>query len=446
MKLVLGVPNEKQRLFFAAKNRYVAYGGARGGGKSWAVRRKSLLLALRYGGIKILIVRRSYGELRENHIRPLVRDTKGVAVYKEMDKSLAFLNGSMIFFGFCGCVSDVDRYQGMEFDVIFLDEATHFPEEVFDALKVCIRGVNDIPKRFYLTCNPGGVGHGWVKRLFIDRNFREGEKGEDYVFIKATVFDNKALLKQDPAYVEQLKALPPQRRRAWLDGDWDVFSGQFFGEFDWNVHVIKPCGLRREWTRIRVFDYGLDRLACLWIALDGMGRAYVYDELCVSNLIVSEAARRILSHNGDEVFCTLAPADLWGRSQESGRSRAEIFAACGLVLTMVKSERIGGWFNVREWLKVVVNEKGERDSRLKIFENCEELIRCLPAVQFAKGGVEDVATEPHDLTHVVDALRYFCAWRPVAADFGCMLGQDRHIEIDDEDEEELDFFSYGGEE
>lgn len=445
VKLVLGVPNEKQRMFFEAKNRYVAYGGARGGGKSWAVRRKALLLALRYSGIRILIVRRSYGELRENHIRPLCRDADGVAVFRELDKSLAFLNGSIIFFGYCGCVSDVDRYQGMEFDVIFLDEATHFAEEVFDALKVCVRGVNDFPKRFYLTCNPGGVGHGWVKRLFVERNYHAGERAEDYLFIKATVYDNKALMSQDPEYVAQLEALPEQRRRAWLDGDWDVFSGQFFAEFDWKVHVVKHFRPPKEWRRIRVFDYGLDRLACLWIAIDGEGKAYVYDELCESNLIVSEAARRILAHNDDEVFCTLAPADLWGRSQESGRSRAEIFAAYGLNLTMVRSERIGGWFNVREWLKIEYDDNYQAVSRLKIGENCEELIRCLPAVQFAKGGVEDVAGEPHELTHVVDALRYFCVWRPVAADFGCMLGQAEPND-DDEEDDSLDFLEYGSEE
>ena len=446
MKLVLGVPNEKQRMLKKKKNRYVAYGGARGGGKSWAVRRKALLLALRYSGIKVLIVRRSYGELRENHIRPLCQDTKGVAVFRELDKSLAFLNGSLIFFGFCGCASDVDRYQGMEFDVIFLDEATQFAEEIFDALKVCVRGVNDFPKRFYLTCNPGGVGHGWVKRLFVDRNYRAGEQAEDYLFIKATVYDNEALMSQDPEYVKQLEALPPQRRRAWLDGDWEVFSGQFFGEFDWKVHVVKDMVVGKDWTKIRVFDYGLDRLACLWIAIDGDGRAYVYDELCESNLIVSEAARKILAHNADEVFCTLAPADLWGRSQESGRSRAEIFASCGLNLTMVRSERIGGWFNVREWLKVERDSNDRAVSRLKISAKCEELIRCLPAVQFAKGGVEDVANEPHELTHVVDALRYFCVWRPVAADFGCLLGQ-KPVIIDDEDEDEsLDFLGYGSDE
>ena len=441
MRLNLGKPSKKQEEFLQATQRYVAYGGARGGGKSWAVRRKALLLALKYAGIKILIVRKTYGELRENHIRPICKDALGIGYFRELDKSLKFVNGSMIFFGYCGSASDVDRYQGMEFDVIFLDEATQFTEDVFDALRVCIRGVNDFPKRFYLTCNPGGVGHAWVKRLFVDRKFRDGEDPNDYVFIRANVYDNQALMRENPEYIRQLQSLPEARRRAWLDGDWDVFAGQFFSEFDYGVHVIKGFRIPREWTKVRVFDYGLDRLACLWIALDGKGNGYVYDELCMSNLIVSEAARRILAHNEDEVLCTLAPGDLWGRSQESGRCRADIFAQSGLVLTKVRGDRISGWFNVREWLRVFERE-GKMESRLKIFDDCKELIRCLALVQFEKDETEDVAKEPHELTHVVDALRYFCVWRPIAYDYGKQFGRNLVME---EEEEELDSFCrFGG--
>lgn len=242
-EIVIEEPNDKQREFFLARARYVAYGGARGGGKSWAVRKKAQLMALKYGGIKILILRRTFPELRTNHILPLVADLQNVARYKEVDKTIYFPNGSMIIFGYCDTDKDVGHYQGQEYDVIFMDEATHFTEYMFDTLKVCVRGANDFPRRFYLTCNPGGVGHEWVKRLFITRQYRASERPEDYQFIKALVYDNKVLMEKDPEYVRQLENLPDGLREAWLEGSWDVFAGQYFPEFDARVHTCEPFAI-----------------------------------------------------------------------------------------------------------------------------------------------------------------------------------------------------------
>ena len=119
MQVSIPPPNKKQAAFFKARNRFVAYGGARGGGKSWAVRQKARLLALYYAGIRILIMRRTFPELRENHILPLQKDLSGLAVYRETDKVFLFGNGSRIKFGYCDTEKDVNQYQGQEFDVIF---------------------------------------------------------------------------------------------------------------------------------------------------------------------------------------------------------------------------------------------------------------------------------------------------------------------------------------
>lgn len=181
----LGEPNARQLEFFGAQTRYVAYGGARGGGKSWAVRKKAVLLALRYPDCRILIVRRTLPELRENHTRPLMADLNGIAVYRETDKTFTFSNGSLIRLGFCANEADVLQYQGQEYDFLFLDEATQLTEYQYMWIASCCRGSNGIPKRIYLTCNPGGVGHAWVKRLFIDRDYHPGERAEDYTFIPA---------------------------------------------------------------------------------------------------------------------------------------------------------------------------------------------------------------------------------------------------------------------
>ena len=171
--VTIPTPNPKQRLFLLDRHRYVAFGGARGGGKSWAVRAKAVLLASNYPGIKIMIVRRTYPELRANHINPLKTLLGDCADYKESTKEFTFPNGSVILFRHCENASAVDKYQGTEVDVLFLDEATQLTEEEYDRFKTCVRGVNGFPKRVYLTCNPGGVGHSWVKRLFVDRAFRE---------------------------------------------------------------------------------------------------------------------------------------------------------------------------------------------------------------------------------------------------------------------------------
>ena len=162
--------------FFEAKTKYTLYGGARGGGKSWAIRRKAALLCFQYPGIRILIMRRSFNELRENHILPLQEELNGFAKYKDIDKSFTFTNGSRIKLGYCDTESDVLQYQGQEYDIVFIDEATQMTWYQFTMMKPILRGVNNFPKRIYLTANPGGVGHAWVKRLFIDRVFEKNER------------------------------------------------------------------------------------------------------------------------------------------------------------------------------------------------------------------------------------------------------------------------------
>lgn len=412
MTLVLTPPHEKQKEFLLARTRYVAYGGARGGGKSHAVRLKATLLCLRYRGIRVLIIRRSYPELYENHIKIMAAELKGVAVYRDSDKSLNFAGGSRIKFGYCASDADLLQYQGVEYDVIFMDEATHFTEYQFSVIRACMRGANDFPKRFYLTCNPGGVGHAWVKRLFVDRDYREGEDPGDYTFIKSTVYDNKPLLDSDTEYVNTLKNLPKELRRAWLDGDWDVFAGQYFSEFSRDIHVYEDFEIPKWWKRYRAFDYGLDMLACLWAAVDESGDIWIYREYCESGLIVSEAARRILDMSyGEDVCTTVAPPDMYNRQKDSGKSMAELFESEGVKLTRADNSRIQGWMNLKEWLKPVKDETGKCTARLHISASSTELIRCLPQLMHDKDSQMDAATEPHDITHICDALRYLCMYR-----------------------------------
>ena len=199
-KLVMPRPNPKQRQAFRERHRYVGYGGARGGGKSWFVRWKAVLLCLKYPGIKILITRRTYRELYNNHIAPLQALLNGVASYNKGEKIFHFPGGSTITFGYCDGEDDLGQYQGAEYDVWFADEAGQFLENWLTTIDACVRGVNDFPKRTYYTLNPGGPSHGYFKRLFIDRRFTEDEHPEDYAFIQAKATDNKALMREQPEF------------------------------------------------------------------------------------------------------------------------------------------------------------------------------------------------------------------------------------------------------
>ena len=422
-------PSEKQRRFLTARQRYVAYGGARGGGKSWAVRRKAVVLCCKYGrsagakGIQILIVRRTLQELRENHILPLIEATRGVAKYSEKDHSLLFCNGSRIRLGYLDTENDALQYQGQEYDVIFIDEATQLTEQMFHHLKGCCRGTHPgFPRRIYLTCNPGGVGHGWVKRLFVDRQFRGGECPQDYCFIQARVEDNPVLCRSNPGYLEMLDSLPEPLRRAWRDGCWDGFAGAFFPEFDRAVHVVDPFEIPRHWRRYMAIDYGLDMLAAVWSAVDEEGNLYVYRAVQQPDLIVSEACRLMRSwEREDGPVIHYAPPDLWGREAGTGRSLIDLFAENGMVFARADNQRVPGWAAVKEYLAGTVRGsaggKEQTAPGIRFFRGrCEELCRCLQLLAHDAGRPGDCMTVPHEITHSPDALRYLCIMRKRSAD------------------------------
>lgn len=418
MTFHIGELYPKQIEFCKATNKYICYGGARGGGKSHVSRIKMCLLAFNYPGIQILLLRRTLKELRDNHILPLQKMLKNIAIYKDNTKEFIFPNGSRIVLGYCDTEKDVLQYQGQAYEVIVLEEATHFTEFQFQTLTESNRMSGNLKKEFvprmYFTCNPGGVGHSWVKRLFIDKDYKTTETPSDYKFIPSLVFENKYIMEKDPNYVKVLENLPEDRKQAMLYGNWDVFDGQFFREFNRNIHVIEPFEIPLEWNRYIAMDYGLDMFAVLFIAVDTKGKAYVYNEIHKSDLIVSDARQTLKSIMRNHKYKAIyAPPDLWNRNRDTGKSTAELFFEGGIDLTKASNDRKAGWLNVKEWLKIkkVKNEQtGEvyEDSDIKIFSNCINLVRCLPQLQHDEKDPNDVATEPHEITHITDALRYFC--------------------------------------
>ncbi len=408
-----GYPNPRQREFFCAKTRHVAYGGARGGGKSWAMRRKFVLLALRYPRLKLLLLRRTLPELTENHLRPLQEELYGVAQYSGTQRAFTFPNGSRIRLGYCDKESDVLQYQGQEYDVIGLEEATHFTESQMQFLTTCNRTTRtDFRPRMYYTCNPGGVGHGWVKRLFIDRAYRQSERKEDYTFIPARVYDNPALYRRDPSYITALENLPEHLRRAHLEGDWDVLSGQYFTEFRRIRHVVAPYPIPAWWRRFRAMDWGYnDPCAVLWFACGPDGRVVVYRELYERFTLASAMAARIAAcSEGEKIAYTVASPDAWQRrgtgDEMTGESIAEVFGRGGVPLIKADNARVAGWQRVREYLAPAADGR----PRLEIFSTCENLIRTLPMLQYDRTNAEDVSDACED--HAPEALRYGLMSRP----------------------------------
>lgn len=427
--LDLGRAQPKQTLFLKDKHRHIAYGGARGGGKSWAVRTKSKLLAFRYPGIKILIVRKTYKELQNNHIEQLTAELAGFAKYNRSDKMFRFPNGSTISFGYCANEGDLGQYQGAEYDVVFIDEAGQLQESWIRKINLCVRGTNGFPKRTYYTLNPGGPGHAYFKRVFVDRNFNPDEDPNDYFFIQAKVEDNKALMDTQPDYLRELENLPPTLRAAWKDGRWDVYEGQFFEDFRdvpehykdrrW-THVIEPFEIPDGWTICRSYDFGYGKpFSCAWWAVDYDGTIYRIMELYGCTRTPNEGVKWTPDKQFEEIHKTemqhpwlkgkniigVADPAIWDASR--GESVADTAARYGVFFTPGDNERIAGWMQCHYRLQF--DEDGY--PRMYVFNTCRAFIRTIPTLIYDEHRAEDLDTKMED--HVADEWRYFCMSRPI---------------------------------
>lgn len=405
--------------FIEADADEVLYGGAAGGGKSYGQLIDAFLFALKYNGSKQLILRNSFPELQRSLILvSVILYPKEIASYNQSSHVWRFVNGSLIEFGYLEGDKDVSKYQSAEYDLIRFDELTHFSEFQYTYMISRIRGANNFPKQIKSSTNPGSKGHAWVKARFIDNKIPEkvytDDLGRKKVFIPAKVQENTFLMDADPNYIQRLEQLPEDQRRALLDGDWDVFEGQYFTEFSRDLHVINSIEIPSHWRRYITLDYGLDMLACYWIAVDTHGKAYVYKELYQSNLVISDAVEAIKSMmaEGEDIHDIFAPPDLWNRRQETGKSAADLFGEYGLRLYKASNDRIQGWYNLKEYLKPYSDEQGIQTANLLIFSNCVNLIRCLPQLQHDEKKPNDIANDPHEITHAPDAIRYFIAGRP----------------------------------
>ena len=402
--------------FLAAGEKDVLYGGAAGGGKSYAM----IVDPLRYAhraAHRALILRRSMPELREmiDKSRELYPQAFPGAKFREVEKLWNFPSGAKVEFGFLERDADVYRYQGQAYSWIGFDEITHLPTEfAWNYLASRLR-TTDPEIQTYLRCtaNPGGVGAHWVKKRYIlPNNSNESFLGMDGLtrkFIPAKLADNPYLA-NDGVYEQMLKSLPPIQRRQLLEGNWEVAEGAAFVEFDPKDHIITPFELPVHWERTKAVDYGYAaESCCLWGIVDANdGTLIIYRELYRKGLTGEELGAIITDMETEDPFSVNGVLDTaaWARTGTTGPTVGESLVKAGHKLRRADKNRIQGKIQIHEYLKVRENGR----PKLQIFNTCPNLIRELQSIPLSKINPEDVDTKASD--HAYDALRYMIMSRP----------------------------------
>ena len=405
-----------QEDFLAAGETDVLYGGAAGGGKSYAM----LVDPLRYAhrsAHRGLIIRRSMPELREliDKSRELYPKAFPGCKYKEVEKLWNFPSGAKIEFGFLERDADVYRYQGQAYSWIGFDEITHLPTEFsWNYLASRLR-TTDSEITCYMRCtaNPGGAGATWVKKRYIDpsppHESFEGADGLTRKFIPARLQDNPYLA-TDGRYEKMLQALPPTQRQQLLEGNWDVAEGAAFTEFLPHLHVITPFEIPVHWERVKGIDYGYaSESACIWGAVDPSdGTLIIYRELYRKGLLGTELAEMITEMEMQDPFSVQGVLDTacWSRTGTTGPTIGETLQRAGHKLRRADKNRIQGKIQIHEYLKVMQSGR----PRIQLFNTCPNLIRELQSIPLDKRNPEDVDTHAPD--HAYDALRYLIMSRP----------------------------------
>lgn len=421
----------KQKQFLEAIEKYPIcfFGGAKGGGKSYGLRNILLWRRFAYNGSHGAIFRRTYSELESNHIRPLFEQFPTIKTYWHDSKKLLTLpNGSTLQFCHCNNEADVDLYQGREFHDLGIDEAGQWTESMFRKLLGSNRSSKlGIKARTILTGNPGGIGHAWLKRLFIERRFTSIERSEDYTFIQALVDDNPALIKNDPDYVHRLNSEPNEAlRKSYRYGDWDIYAGQFFGEIRREVHFISPFPIPPHWAKFGAYDFGFNHPSAFgWFACNEDGDVYLYRELIKPGLRIDQLAKELNNFPDTKDLIIDAGHDCWARKgvlSSGSPTIAEEFVKHNIYLQRAKIDRIQGAAQLRNYLAWQNKSNGINRPRFFIFNTCPISFDALTRMQHDPDRPEDVlkidATEgdPYSGDDAYDMIRYGLMSRPLLAD------------------------------
>lgn len=391
---------------------FVLIGGAAGGSKSKGLRELAHRECLKHDGFKVLLLRRTFGELQSNHIEDSIVEAPQMgAECVPSAKVVRYPNGSLLQFGHCETSADAAKYLSSEYDLILFDELVTFELQQFLLISSRARSTKPgvVPKVVCGT-NPGGPQSHWVRMRFLDKNVDREEypdyRPEEWTFIPSKLEDNPYL---DEQYERKLLNLPPELRKAYRDGDWDIFPGQYFPEWRKQKHVgVLTIPSSAVWYR--AIDGGFVKpAAVLWIAVWD-GRAYVRHEWMPTRVINSDQAKGIVTKTREVgikgVRFTVADTSLWTPEADTGESAAETFARHGVPLLQASKDRVNGWKRLREWLR----DAPDGRPWLMVHPECAYLIRTLPSLVSDDHKPEDVDTDGED--HAADALRYFVMSRP----------------------------------
>jgi hypothetical protein len=424
-----------QEEFLAASEQDVLYGGAAGGGKSFAL----LADPLRYchnPNHRGLLLRRTLDELTEliDKSRQLYTKAFPGAKFRESKSTWHFPSGATLWFTYLDRDKDVTRFQGQAFNWIGIDEITQYPTPyVWDYLRSRLRSTDpELQKSLNMRCtaNPGGVGGWWVKKMYIDSRTenvafpaydidtmkpfvwptgheKAGQPLFYRKFVPARLTDNPHLM-ADGQYEAMLRSLPEVERKRLLEGDWDVAEGAAFPEFTRSRHVVEPFDLPTNWPRIRAADYGYASPSCvLWGAIDWDNNIWVYRELYAKHLTAEQLADKILEAEQFDPppHYTVLDSSCWNKTG-FGPSIAEVMMRQGVRWTPSDRNRIQGKMEIHRRL---ADDPYSQEPRLRLFSTCQHIIKQLAGIPLSKTNSEDVDTKAED--HAYDALRYMSMTR-----------------------------------
>lgn len=442
-KEIIFQPNEgPQTDFLSSTEDVIFYGGAKGGGKSYAL----IADPVRYFGhpkFRALLLRRTMPELRDmiRHTENLYPKAYPGAKFLKTEKTWVFPSGATLEFGYCETEDDAERYRGQSFHWAGIDELPQYAHSgPFDAISSCIRSAEaELPTMLRCTGNPGNIGSGWVKEMFIDpapsnkRFYKEAEITDprtnekrivrkSYKYIPATVYDNPYLI-QDDNYLASLALLPEVKRKQMLEGNWDVIEAGAFPEFDRSIHVIKPFPIPDNWMKFRSADWGFSSPFCLLhMAIDFDENVYVFREWYDQGIYDDTWAEEIARIEKEEkIYCEHGVID--GSISTSRGSRAE--DSFDVINKILRRERLCKFRKAdrspgsRKEGKLAVHrmlalkETGHREENgqpelmpsLFIFDTCTNLVRTLPALLTDPNDTELVLKKNAE-DHCFDALQY----------------------------------------
>lgn len=417
-KKILWKPQPKQALALKQRHFEILYGGARFGGKTecglaW------LLYDRMHPKYRALVTRRNSDDLKDwiDRAREMYFKFANAEVVG-IPPEIRFPSGAKIRTGHLKDENAYTKYQGHEYHRILIEELTQIPrqEDYLKLIASCRSSTPDLKPQVFATTNPGGIGHEWVKQRWNLHGIPtkpietiDAITGRNRVFIPARIDDNPIGMQNDPSYARFLDGLDPVLRKAWKEGDWDIFAGQFFHKWNEIMHIREPFDIPETWKKFRTYDYGYEAPACcLWFALDFDARAWVYREYYLPEGHKKDAdiqAKDIKRLSGDEKYeysiadpSIFSPTGLIDRM--GGQTIAETFANNGIIFIRGSNRRIDGWSVMRQYL----NWDEYALPKIMFFNTCLNSIKTIPTLIHDEKRLEDLDTMGED--HIADCCRY----------------------------------------